>query len=180
MGGGGGGRDAQQAGGQAMRTHTQAQEGLSLRHTPGTHQPPHPPTCFFSALKRTPLAMCSPHWLHQMLKGTSNLGRVGQGDTHSVSLAQWMDRGNPALRRACDCRRGGDGSCCRGCTQCSPPHRHTHDSATHRMMRTPSDSSLRALSRSACWPLNCGVRVCACVRVCSRGGWWCRQQQHEA
>lgn len=30
-------------------------------------------TCFFSALKRTPLAMCSPHVLHQMLNGTSNL-----------------------------------------------------------------------------------------------------------
>jgi hypothetical protein len=30
-------------------------------------------TCFFSALKRTPLAMCSPHVLHQMLKGTSKL-----------------------------------------------------------------------------------------------------------
>jgi hypothetical protein len=30
-------------------------------------------TCFFSALKRTPWAMCSPHVLHQMLKGTSNL-----------------------------------------------------------------------------------------------------------
>lgn len=39
-------------------------------------------TCFFSALKRTPFAMCSPHVSHQMLKGTSNL-QEAQGAANS-------------------------------------------------------------------------------------------------
>jgi hypothetical protein len=152
-------------------------------------------TCFFSALKRTPFAMCSPHVSHQMLKGTSNL-QEAQGaanSQHHCLQTQLPAVGvTPTL--------GGRGSrptkmlllfmhvrpqwvSAAGC-DCVPIMQHklwlrqiAGHCVSHLMTRMPS-SSFFALSRSGCWPWNCTHKDVTQVRAAaSLGAIWEQLQQ---
>lgn len=148
-------------------------------------------TCFFSALKRTPFAMCSPHVSHQMLKGTSNLQEAQGGASKSASLpanirccsrhvwcpwqaANWMHV-KPVQPQylsgvGCDCvltMQDMDSLLRQTAGHC----------VSHLMTRMPS-SSFFALSRSGCWPWNCTHKDDMHVRAAASLGAVWGQLQH--